>query len=418
MLAWDWPNPIDWVTAPFRWIGDKVAEKVSDLLADFFNWIAGLLMKGVMWLFDVIWDFIDGATTPNLFVDWYANGPYAICVYIAVSLLAMTLFMGVADYLWHRDGSGMLRTVVQDLPKAMLVLTGLLTITTWGIELGDAISSWLMDNYGQGMRAFPDRIRAAADEGNFGSGILVVVILALVMMLVLLVVLAELVIREGFIYLVVAITAVMISLDLYRPTKGASAVSKRTLAGLIAAKPMICLCFAIAGASAGGAGYVSTADGETQAAVEEPGGASGGCVSWEPPGTPECPYSAGPSAGGALVDTATVVPIDEESSEQLAPTIGAMLAGAAIMLLAAFSPSMILKFFSAGDATAGAGGAAAIAGMANKTASVAAGAVTGGAGGAAAGAAAGGGGGGRGGGGGGDGRGGASPSVAAQKAAG
>ena len=253
----------------------------------------------------------------------------------------------------------MLRTVVEGLPKAMFVLTGLLTFTTWGVELGDAITAWLMDSYGAGMRAFPDNIRAALGDMEFGMGLLVVVLLALVMMLVLLVVLGQLVVRQGYIYLATALTATVVGLELYRPTRGATGRSIRLLVGLIAAKPAIALCFAIAGASMGGNNYVTPADEPVAEAAAEP--ASGDCPGADPAATTAC---ADDAAGGGFIDAATSTPIEEESSAELAPTVGAMLAGTALMLLAAFAPSMILKFFTAADATAGAGGASALANMA------------------------------------------------------
>ena len=170
MIAWDLWIIDDIVMAPYRFITDRIDDKVSDLIGDFFNWIAGLLLAGVLWLFDVLWEFMNKSTSPDLGAAWYANGPYQICLYLGVTLLVMTVLMAVADSLWHRDGSALLRTVVEGLPKAMFVLTGLLTLTTWGVQLGDAITAWLMDSYGAGMRAFPDNIRAATRRHGVRHG--------------------------------------------------------------------------------------------------------------------------------------------------------------------------------------------------------------------------------------------------------
>jgi hypothetical protein len=382
MIAWDLWIIDDIVMAPYRFIAGQIDDKVSDLIGDFFNWIAGLLLAGVLWLFDVLWEFMNKSTSPDLGAAWYANGPYQICLYLGVTLLVMTVLMAVADALWHRDGSALLRTVVEGLPKAMFVLTGLLTLTTWGVQLGDAITTWLMDSYGAGMRAFPDNIRAALGDMDFGMGLLVVALLALVMLLVLLIVLGQLVVRQGYIYLATALTATVVGLELYRPTRGATGRSIRLLVGLIAAKPAIALCFAIAGASMGGNDYVPAEEPVAEATAEP---AAGDCPSADPvAATAAC----GDPAGGGFIDAATSTPIEEESSAELAPTVGAMLAGTALMLLAAFAPSMILKFFTAADATVGAGGASALANMARTGATIGVAAATGGAS-AAAGAAAG-----------------------------
>ena len=104
MIAWDLWIIDDIVMAPYRFIAGKIDDKVSDLIGDFFNWIAGLLLAGVLWLFDVLWEFMNKSTSPDLGAAWYANGPYQICLYLGVTLLVMTVLMAVADSLWHRDG--------------------------------------------------------------------------------------------------------------------------------------------------------------------------------------------------------------------------------------------------------------------------------------------------------------------------
>ena len=91
------------------------------------------------------------------------------------------------------------------------------------------------------------------------------------MLLVLLVVAIGFVFREGFIFFLVAITVVMVCLDVYRPTKGAGGQSMRLLAGVIVAKPLIALCFALGGAMLGAAAADNPPD---AGAVAEPGAAA------------------------------------------------------------------------------------------------------------------------------------------------
>lgn len=317
------PNPIDIVTAPFRWGAGQLRSAGAGVVKEAFQWIAGLLLSGVAWLFDVVWSFVSESTTPHLYAAWFIGGPFAVMRTLAIAVLMMAVMLAIAEAIWNRDGAGLLRAVLQDMPKAMFTLTGLLFVTTLGLGIADGVSTMLMSLFSTGTTDFAASMANVAGQLQFGAGLLVVILLGLVMLLVLLFVALMMVFREGFIYLLTAITAVMIVLDVYRPTRGAGARSWRLLAGVIAAKPIIALCFALGGQMLGGAGAASPS---TEAIAE--------------PGTE------------AAVDPQVTESVIGENADDLAATVGTLLGGMATMCLAAFAPFSVLRLFPAADAGA------------------------------------------------------------------
>jgi len=178
---------------------------------------------------------------------------------------------------------------------------------------------------------FATAMSNVAGELQFGAGLLVVMLTAVLMLLVLLVVIVGFVFREGFIFFLVAISAVMIALDVYRPTKGAAGQSLRLLAGVIIAKPVVALCFTLGGAMLGQVHADSAATGE----IAEPGTA-------------------------AAAEDPTTAAVVGENADDLPATFGTLLAGMATMMLAAVTPVAVLRLVPAANAAAAAEGQQAV----------------------------------------------------------
>jgi hypothetical protein len=323
------PSPIGIITTAFSWGLDKLKSAGADLIKEAFQWICGMLLSGVAWLFMVIWRFLAEATTPNLYASWFTGGPYAVMRTLASGILMLALLLAIGEAVWNRSGQGVLRALVHDFPKAVFLLTTLLFITTLGLGLADAVSAWLMGMFSGSANDFAATMSNVTGKLQFGAGLAVVILTALVMLLVLLAVAIGFMFREGFIFFLVAITVVMVCLDVYRPTKGAGGQSMRLLAGVIVAKPLIALCFALGGAMLGAAATDSPPD---AGAVAEPGTAA----------TAAADPTADPAMASAI----------GENADDLPRTFGVLLAGMATMMLAAVAPLTVLKLV---PAAAGAG---------------------------------------------------------------
>ena|GEM_PF-3388232 len=300
------PNPLDLIRIPFN-IAGSVATKAAK---EIFEMIANLLLSGIGWLFAIVWDFIDSTTTPDLYATWFAGGPFAIVVKLASMLLMLALALAIAEAIWNRDGTELARAVVQHFPKALFMLTGLLFVTTLGLALADAVTVWMLDTVAYGANDFAESLLDVDNSFTFGLGLVVIMIAALVMIFVLLIVALELIVRESFIFVLVAITALALVADVYRPARGAGGRAGRLLAGVIAMKPIVALCFAIGAAALGSAGG-SGDDGVS--AIPEPGEEQ--------------------EAGEDLID----------ASDQ--NTLGVVLAGLATISLAAITPFTVLRLF-------------------------------------------------------------------------
>ena len=299
------PNPLDLIRIPFN-VGKSIATKAAN---DIFEMMAIQLLSGVGWLFSIVWGFIDSSTTPDLYATWFTGGPFGIVTKLASMLLMLAVALALAEAIWNRDGSELARAVVQHFPKALFMLTGLLFVTTLGLALADAVTAWMLDTVAYGANDFAESLLDTDDGFSFGLGLVVIMIAALAMIVVLLVVALELIVREAFIFVLVAITALALVADVYRPSRGAGGRAGRLLAGVIAMKPIIALCFAIGAAALGTHGV----DDAAISAIPEPGEESAGLVSIA----------------------------DEEDQN----TLATVLAGLATMSLAALTPFTVLRLF-------------------------------------------------------------------------
>ena len=326
-------------------IPSKVTESVATKAAkEIFEMIANLLLAGVGWLFSIVWNFIDSNTTPDLYASWFSGGPFAIVVKLASMLLMLAVALAIAEAIWSRDGTELARAVIQHFPKALFMLSGLLFVTTIGLAFADAVTAWMLDTVAYGANDFADALLGVDNAFSFGFGLIVIIIAALVMIFVLLIVALELVIREAFIFVLVAITALAVVADVYRPARGAGGRAGRLLAGVIAMKPIIALCFAI------GAAALGAVDGNTDdvSAVAEP---------------------------GETVEEGTIDPQDAADQD----TLAIMLAGLATIALAAITPFTVLRLFPWEGTEATEGARSAVAAPAKSAAAIGAMAASGGA---------------------------------------
>lgn len=381
MLA-AWWNPLDWAKGAIGWLGDKITDAASGLLGQIFEWIAGMLIRGIVWLFAVILGFVSEWTVPDLDAAWFTDGPLAVAKAIAAFLIVLFVILAIAEAVWNRDGGQLLRATAQDLPRAMFLIVTLTFATGLAVATADEFSQRSIELFADNIEAIPATLSEVSHGLVFGTGTLVINLIALFLMLTLLFVAFELVVREALIYLLVVITAVLLTTEIYRPTKGMGGRALRLLGVVVATKPLIAVCLAVGGAAIGQhAGEV--ADDAGHAAAAEPaaepwGGVDAAMVSfWKTAqradAIPEqylieqncipteaevaTPASCAPlqfvdgvvrrSDGTAAVtaEGAAEAALDAETAA-VGPTFGLILAGSAVMIMAAFSPFLLIRLIS------------------------------------------------------------------------
>ena len=318
------PNPVDW-------LAEQASGVATGQMASGFRWLSERLFEAVGWLFSELFGLLDSSTGADPNAAWFTTGPYALMLRVAGGALLLSVMLGIGHAVWHHDGGAGVRLVVAELPKTIVKTAGLLAAVTIAIGFADALTHGFLAGFGSSAKVLSDRIGHLPAGVNLGAALLVAIVVAILVLMIGLTVLVELLVRTGFIYVLVALAPLALATDVWEPLRGAGQRTGRTLAGVILAKPMVALCFAI-----GGSLLANTAQ-PTQATV---------------------PAVAEP---GPAVTAATTGTLPSQDATEL---IGGMLVGLATLALAAFAPFVLLRLVPFGDATATSGAADAVKGAA------------------------------------------------------
>jgi hypothetical protein len=303
-------NPIDIVH-------DVIGSAASNATETGVRWLVGGLLSAVGWTFNELYGFIDKTTRPDVTAGWFAGagGPYRIMFGVGAAMLTLTLILSVGHAVWSGTGSGLSRTLLHDFPRTVAVMVGFLAFTTMAIELADALTGVLVGSFGGSATKFAGQVGALGEHASFGSGLIVVGLMSMVLLVGCVVLFIELVLRAGFVYILVCFVPLALAADVWAPMRGTAQRAIRLLGGVILAQPVIALCLAIGGAALGD------------------------------PATPTTGATTVVAAAGTGAD--------------LASTVGVLLTGTAVVVLACFAPFVLLKLFPVGDTTATAGAKAA-----------------------------------------------------------
>lgn len=295
------PNPIDWVI-------DKATGFVGDAAGAGFGMIIGGLVAwvvdAVVWVVGGVFGFFVNATDPNVQADWFitGHGPYATTAAIGATLLVLFLFAGIIQGTLSGDVGGMLRRMVVDLPVSVLGMVALVTITQALIRLTDVLSAHVLGSFEQDITDFTTVVASLNTLTGGQATAFVVFLLGLVTVIAGIILVAELVIREALIYIVVALAPLVFATRVWPVTKGATRKLLELLCALILSKLVIAVALAVAAAAAVGSG-------------------SGGEVTSLPP-----PEVFAENPGGSVTQA-----------------VGILLMAAAAFGVAAFSPLLIAK---------------------------------------------------------------------------
>lgn len=297
----NFPNPIDWVI-------DKATGFVGDAAGAGFGMIIGGLVAwvvdAVVWVVGDVFGFFVNATDPNVQADWFitGHGPYATTAAIGATLLVLFLFAGIIQGTLSGDVGGMLRRMVVDLPVSVLGMVALVTITQALIRLTDVLSAHVLGSFEQDITDFTTVVASLNTLTGGQATAFVVFLLGLVTVIAGIILVAELVIREALIYIVVALAPLVFATRVWPVTKGATRKLLELLCALILSELVIAVALAVAAAAAVGSG-------------------SGGEVTSLPP-----PEVFAENPGGSVTQA-----------------VGILLMAAAAFGVAAFSPLLIAK---------------------------------------------------------------------------
>ena len=263
------------------WAFDGIADGIT-------KWVLGAVeffVQGVI-------DFLRTSSGPNVESAWFAGAgsPYAAVRNIAALLLVGFVFMAVLHGLLNGDPGAMLRRIIGAIPVAVGGTVVTTAVVGQLLKLTDALSDAVLAGTDQQAMRFLSGFGADAAVATGGFAVTLLGLIAVAAALLLWV---ELLVRTSLVYLLVAISPLGFAALVWPTARGLLRRIIEVLVAVILSKFVISVAMAIGVAALAGAGEAGQRGGDTAA-------------------------TAGASTG-------------------------ALLAGAVVLGLAAFSPFLVLK---------------------------------------------------------------------------
>jgi len=288
----DIPNPINIVTDAFGAVGGWAFDKVAEGIA---SWILGAVeffVSGAI-------DFLRSSSSPDVTAAWFSGSgsPYAVVRNIAGLLLVGFVLLGVIQGLVNGDVAGMIRRMAGNLPAAVAGMVVTTAVVSQLLQLTDAMSQAVLVNTDEQALHFLSGFGVTVSTATSGFAAVILGLVAVVAGLLLWI---ELIVRASLVYVLVAVSPLGFAATLWPSAKGVLRKTIELLLAVIISKLVICITLAIGVAALSGAGTAGT-------------------------------------SGAGLASNA-------------GDSIGALLVGAVLLGLAAFSPFIVLKLVPVAEA--------------------------------------------------------------------
>jgi hypothetical protein len=288
----DIPTPIDAVKAGAGVVSGFVADQASDrILEPIGRAIAEGLAGAAKKVADEVLHFITSSATVSFDQGWWAGDRAQALVRqiatLALFLTLLCLLLAVIQGLLAGDVGSMVRATMLEVPVTIAATLGLVAVTQLLLSLVDAASAAVLDGVpealGHYFAGFGDT--ANSFSNGFAGSVMVGVFLAGAIL-----VWIELVVRNSLIYLLVAFAPLTLAARVWPAARGVWRRLAELGLALIVSKFAIALCLALGAAAVAGGG-----------------------------------------------------PKEGDLGTQTGMDLASMLTGASLMLLAAFTPFVVLK---------------------------------------------------------------------------
>ncbi len=295
-LAVELPNPVDIITAPGRAIVNAPGAMAESMADSTLGWFVDALGAAVAKVGEQLLHFLDTSSTATFDEGWW-SGPRAQEIWGSVVILAGVIMLGC-----------LLLAVIQGViaGEPMVIVKAAFVeapISVFGIVVMVAVTTLLMGVVDGASAA----VLSSADEslGRFFSGVahspaplLTTAVILIVMLLGTFLVWVELIIRASLIYLLVAFSPLLLAARVWPGAKGAFRKLVELGLALIVSKFAIALALGLGAAALG---------------------------------------------GGGAGNLGSLGPNPNDVGTQAGYTLGALVVGSGLILLASFSPFIILK---------------------------------------------------------------------------
>ena len=226
--------------------GDIAGDAIGGAADSVMNGVVSWAADGAAWLIREVTRQIDRSSRPALGSAWFSDR-YAGMTELAVSLVAVFLLLAVGQAVVRQDLSRLLRAVLVALPLALLLTFAAVTLVQLGLALTDAMTATALRGTGDDVRkAFHGLGDLLANPATPGLAPFVLFLSALVTSMLALIVWLELVMREAAVYVAVAFLPLTLAGLVWEHTSSWSRRLAEWLFAIVLAKFTIGASFAIA----------------------------------------------------------------------------------------------------------------------------------------------------------------------------
>ena len=267
-------------------------DRVADGVATWVLGAVGFFVEGSV-------DFLLNSASPDITAAWFSGpgSPFSLVRNMAGVMLLGFVFLGLIQGLLAGDVGGMVRRVALDLPGAVIGTAAVIVVTDQLLALTDALSAAVLAGADGQAIHFLSGFGATVNDLTHGFA---AVLLGLVAILAGFLVWVELTIRSVLVYTLVALSPLAFATTVWPAARGVLRRTIEVLLAVVFSKLVIAIAISVGVAALSGAGTAA------------PAGASG--------------------------------------TDELAAGMGTLFAGTAILVMAAFSPFLLLKLMPVAEA--------------------------------------------------------------------
>jgi hypothetical protein len=202
--------------------------------------------EGAAWLVSEVGKQIERSTRPELESGWFA-ARYAGMVQLAAALAAVFLLLAVGQAILSQDIWRLLRAAFISLPSGLLLTFAAVTLVEIGLALTDWMTTWVLSGTGNEVKsAFQGLGDVLSATNNTTLAPFVLFLSSLVVSLLSLLVWLELTMREASVYVAVAFLPLTLVAGVWERTAHWSRRLTEWLTAIVLAKFTIAAAFALA----------------------------------------------------------------------------------------------------------------------------------------------------------------------------
>lgn len=215
--------------------------------------IAKWILKALSSLVEGALHFLETSSEVDIRAEWFSGkeSPYAAVVKLSAFLTCGFAFLGILAGVLRGDPAATLSRVAVAIPLTAFATAVTVEVTAAALELVDVSSEWVLSAGDDGGTKF---LRGFSKGAADYTGGFAVVLVALVGALAAMALWAELLVRSALVYLIVALSPVVFAATQWPLARGVLRRAGEVFVALLVSKFVVCVALAVGVAAMGGAG--------------------------------------------------------------------------------------------------------------------------------------------------------------------